>query len=65
MPTCMTIHFIKYDFNEIRDKHYPYLPPKQRFDKEAQAPDPLDTGNPLLKSDMKYVQLVVGSLLFY
>ena len=60
MPTQLK----KYDFKKTGDKHYPYLPPKPIFFKEAQAPEPPDAGNPLLKPDMKYVQRVVDSLLF-
>ena len=61
MPT----QFRKYNFNETGDKHCLYLPPKPKFGKEAYAPEPLDIENPLLKPNMKYIQRVVGSLLFY
>ena len=65
MPTYMPTQLRKYDFNATGDEYCPYLPPKPQFGKKAQAPETPDTGNPLLKLDIKYVQRVVGSLLFY
>ena len=65
MPAYMPTQFRKYDFSETWEKRCLYLSPKQRFGKEAQAPDPPDMGDPLLKLDMKYVQRMVGLLLFY
>ena len=61
MPTKLR----KYDFNDTCEEHLFYLPPKIRYDKDAQAPEPPDSGNLLPKPDMKYVQCLVSSLLFY
>ena len=64
-PTHMTTQFRKCKFDKAGDEHYPYLPPKSRFGKDVQAPEPPDVENTLLKLDIKYLQYVVGSLLFY
>ena len=60
----MPIKLIKDNFNNTSKEHSLYLPPKPRYGRDAHALKYPDSGNPLLKPDMKYIQCMIGSLFF-
>ena len=43
----------------------PYSPLPKQYGSEAQRPLPLDTSPPLLKDNIKQVQRIIGSILYY
>jgi hypothetical protein len=48
-----------------RPQHCPYSPEPKRYGSDAQRPLPEDTSPPLSKEDIKHVQRVIGSILYY
>jgi hypothetical protein len=48
-----------------RAQHCPYSPEPKRYGSDAQRPLPEDTSPPLSKENIKHVQRVIGSILYY
>ncbi len=46
-------------------QHCPYSPLPKQYGSEAQRPLPPDTSSPLSKDDIKHVQCIIGSILYY
>jgi hypothetical protein len=46
-------------------QHCPYLPEPKWYGNNAQRPLPKDSSPPLSKEDIKHVQWVIGSILYY
>jgi hypothetical protein len=46
-------------------QHCPFSPEPKRYGNDAQRPLPEDTSSPLSKDDIKHVQRVIGSILYY
>jgi hypothetical protein len=49
----------------LLNKHRLYAPQPKQYDSKAQQLLPLDTSPPLSKDDIKQVQCVIGSILYY
>jgi hypothetical protein len=48
-----------------RPQHCPYSPEPKKYGSEAQSPLPIDTMQPLGDKEIKAVQKIVGSILYY
>jgi hypothetical protein len=48
-----------------RPPHCPYSPLPKQYGSEAQHPLPPDTSPPLSKDDIKHIQCIIGSILYY
>jgi hypothetical protein len=48
-----------------KQQHCLYAPQLKQYGSKAQQPLPLDTSTPLSKDNIKKVQRVIGSILFY
>jgi hypothetical protein len=48
-----------------RPQHCPYSPLLKQYGSEAQRPLPPDTSPPLSKDDIKHMQRIIGSILYY
>jgi hypothetical protein len=49
----------------LRPQHCPYSPEPKKYGAEAQSPLPVDTSDALDDKDIKRVQKIVGSILYY
>jgi hypothetical protein len=66
MPVYIIKQLQKYKHaSPPRLQHCPYLPEPKRYGNNAQRPLPKDTSPPLSKEDIKHVQRVIGSILYY
>ena len=48
-----------------KQQHCPYAPQPKKYGSEAQRPLPPDSSPPISKDDIKHVQRVIGSILYY
>jgi hypothetical protein len=48
-----------------KPQHCPYTPQPRQYGSDAQCLLPLDTSPPLSKADIKHIQGVIGSILYY
>ena len=66
MPGYVRKQLLKYKHvTSSRPQHCPYSPEPKKYGSEAQAPLPVDTSQPLGEKDIKRVQKIVGSILYY
>ena len=66
MPGYIIKQLQKYKHaSPTRPQHCPYTPEPKQYGSDAQRPLPKDTSPPLLKEDIKHVQRVIGSILYY
>ena len=66
MPGYIIKQLKKYKHaSPTRPQHCPYTPEPKRYGSDTQRPLPKDTSPPLSKEDIKHVQRVIGSILYY
>ena len=66
MPGYIVKQLQKYKHDTpTRPQHCPYSPQPKRFGSEAQRPIPKDTSPPLSPDEIKHIQRVIGSILYY
>jgi hypothetical protein len=66
MPGYVRRQLLKYKHaTSSRPQHCPYSPEPKKYGSEAQAPLPIDTSRPLGDKEIKAVQKIVGSILYY
>jgi hypothetical protein len=66
MPGYIKTQLLKYKhIVSPRSQHCPYSPEPEKYESEAQSPLPLDTLQTLDKKEIKAVQRIVGSILYY
>jgi hypothetical protein len=66
MPGYVRRQLLKYKHvTTSRPQHCPYAPEPKKYGSEAQAPLPIDTSQPLGDKEIKAVQKIVGSILYY
>jgi hypothetical protein len=66
MPGYIIKQLKKYKHaSPTRPQHCPYTPEPKRYGSDTQRPLPKDTSPPLSKEDIKHVQWVIGSILYY
>jgi len=66
MPGYVRQQLLKYKHvASSRPQHCPYSPEPKKYGSEAQAPLPIDTSRPLGEKEIKAVQKIVGSILYY
>jgi hypothetical protein len=66
MPGYIIKQLQKYKHDTpTKPQHCPYSPQPKQFGSEAQRPIPQDTPPPLSKEDIKHIQRVIGSILYY
>jgi hypothetical protein len=66
MPGYIIKQLKKYKHaSPTRPQHCPYTPEPKQYGSDAQRPLPKDTSPPLSKEDIKHVQRVIGSILYY
>jgi hypothetical protein len=66
MPGYVRKQLLKYKHvTSSRPQHCPYSPEPKKYGSEAQAPLPVDTSRPLGEKEIKGVQKIVGSILYY
>jgi hypothetical protein len=66
MPNYIPKQLVKYKHEKPkRPQHCPYTPAPIKFVAKTQGPLPEDTSKQLDKDGQKYIQQVVGSLLYY
>jgi hypothetical protein len=66
MPGYVQRQLLKYKhFISSCPQHCPYSPESKKYGPEAQSPLPIDTTRPLGDKEIKAVQKIVGSILYY
>jgi hypothetical protein len=50
---------------DSKPQHCPYSPPPKQYGTKAQAPIPINISPKLLQEDIKEIQCVIGSILYY
>jgi hypothetical protein len=66
MPGYIIKQLQKYKHASLpKPQHCPYTPQPKHFGSEAQRPLPPDTSPPLSNVDIKHVQRIIGSILYY
>jgi hypothetical protein len=66
MPGYVRRQLLKYKHvTTSRPQHCPYSPKPKKYGSEAQAPLSIDTSRPLGDKEIKVVQKIVGSILYY
>ena len=65
MPDYIKKQLLKYEHIMRRIQHCPYSPEPKKYGAEAQAPLPQDTSRKLTEKEIKQVQKIVGSILYY
>ncbi len=69
MPGYVRRQLLKYKHVTSHPQHCPYSPEPKKYGSEAQAPlpidTPIDTSRPLGEKEIKAVQKIVGSILYY
>ena len=66
MPGYILKQLQKYNHaSPPKPQHCPYAPQPKQYGSEAQCPLPPDSSPPLSKDDIKHVQRVIGSILYY
>jgi hypothetical protein len=66
MPGYITTQLLKYKhIVSPRPQHCPYSPEPKKYGSEAQSPLPLNTLRTLDEKEIKAVQRIVGSILYY
>jgi len=66
MPGYVHRQLLKYKHvTSSRPQHCPYSPEPKKYGSEAQSPLPIDTSRPLGEKEIKAVQKIVGSILYY
>jgi len=66
MPGYVRRQLLKYKHvTSSHPQHCPYSPEPKKYGSEAQAPLPIDTSRPLGEKEIKAVQKIVGSILYY
>jgi hypothetical protein len=66
MPGYIIKQLQKYKHDTpTRPQHCPYSPQPKQFGSEAQRPIPKDTSPPLSPDEIKHIQRVIGSILYY
>jgi hypothetical protein len=66
MPGCIQMLLQKYKHHmPTKPQHCPYAPAPKQFGTKAQAPLPVDISPSLLTDEIKEIQRVIGSILYY
>jgi hypothetical protein len=65
MPGYIKKQLLKYEHIMQRIQHCPYSPEPKKYGAEAQSPLPQDNSQKLTKKEIKQVQKIVGSILYY
>jgi hypothetical protein len=65
MPGYIKIQLLKYEHIMRRIQHCPYSPEPKRYGTDAQSPLPQDILRKLNDKEIKQVQKIVGSILYY
>jgi hypothetical protein len=66
MPGYILKQLEKYKHDCLKHpQHCPYSPLPKQYGSEAQRPLPPDTSPPLSKDNIKHVQRIIGSILYY
>ena len=66
MPGYVCRQLLKYKHVTLScPQHCPYSPEPKKYGSTAQAPLPIDTSQPLGEKEIKAVQKIVGSILYY
>jgi hypothetical protein len=65
MPGYIKKQLLKYEHIMRRIQHCPYLPEPKRYGADAQSSLPQDISRKLTDNEMKKVQKIVGSILYY
>ena len=65
MPGYIKKQLLKYEHIMQRIQHCPYLPEPKRYGAEALSPLPQDISRKLTENEIRKVQKIVGSILYY
>jgi hypothetical protein len=65
MPGYTKKQLLKYKHIMRRKQHCPYLPEPKRYGTDAQSPLPHNDSQKLNNTEIKQVQKIVGSILYY
>ncbi len=65
MPGYIKKQLLKYEHIMRRIQHCPYSPEPKRYSADAQSPLPQDISQKLTDNEIKKVQKIVGSILYY
>jgi hypothetical protein len=66
MPGYIIKQLQKYRYASLpRPQHCPYAPQPKQFGSKAQCPLPPDASPPLCNANIKHVQRIIGSILYY
>jgi hypothetical protein len=65
MPGYIKKQLLKYNHIMHRIQNCPYLPEPKRYGADAQSPLPHDDSRKLNDTEIKQVQKIVGSILYY
>ena len=65
MPGYIKKQLLKYEHIMRRIQHCPYAPEPKRYGADAQSPLPQDISRKLNEKEIKQVQKIVGSILYY
>jgi hypothetical protein len=66
MPGYIIKQLQKYKHDTLtRPQHCPYSPQPKQFGSKTQRPLPKDTSPPLSPNEIKHIQCVIGSILYY
>ncbi len=65
MPGYIKKQLVKYKHIMQRIQHCPYLPEPKKYGADAQPPLPTDNTRKLNEAEIKQVQKIVGSILYY
>ena len=65
MPGYVKKQLLKYEHIMQRVQHCPYSPEPKKYGAEAQSPLPQDDSRKLTDKEIKQVQKIVGSILYY
>jgi hypothetical protein len=65
MPGSIKKQLLKYEHIMKRIQHCPYSPEPKKYGAKAQSPLPQDYSQKLTEKEIKQVQKIVGSILYY
>ena len=65
MPGYIKKQLLKYEHIMKRIQHCPYSPEPKKYGAKAQSPLPQDYSQKLTEKEIKQVQKIVGSILYY
>ncbi len=66
MPGCIIKQLQKYKHAiPVNPQHCPYTPQPRQYGSKVQWPLPIDTSPPLADANIKHIQCVIGSILYY